>query len=83
MLYESDKEFKEAVDQIIAKHGKLISTTKQLEGNTAGIAILDGNKMALEPGVEDYVMAHEVGHLKGLDHGPELENFEKIASDKQ
>ena len=82
-LYESDPDFKKTADQVIEKHGSLNVTTKDLADGTAGVGSVDGNDIALdtESASSRKVLAHELLHNAGLEHGSEMDRKEKELSD--
>lgn len=83
-LYSGDKDFKATVDKIIEKHGDMKVSAKDLSGNIAGVAEIDGNKLAIDKGSlsSEKVLAHEVMHNAGHEHGAAMESAIARATDK-
>lgn len=82
-LYENDPDFKKHADSVIEKHGKITATAKELGQDKAGVAQIDGSKMAIDLGALDdhTTIGHELLHLAGYEHGSELNAEEKKVSD--
>ncbi len=82
-LYSSDKEFRAAADQVVEQYGTLNITAKDLESGVGGIANVRGNNIAMDLNSlsNGTILAHELLHNIGWEHGAEMDAATATASD--